>query len=111
MMKPDYVMALLVDTTDTSSQCTFAQNLQQFSYKFPVPISSVVQPGPAITLPTILTFTIIHAPPLCLQESNKVSQSLHQFDWYVVQQQVLEGKFMDFNSLLPKVRSQPPVVH
>ena len=75
MMKPGYVVASLVDTTDTSSHCTLTKNLHQLSRKFPVPISSAVQPGPSITLSTILTYTIIHAPPLCLQESNKEALS------------------------------------
>ena len=38
-------------------------------------ISLVVQPGPAITLLTILTYTIIHAPPPSLQETNKEAPS------------------------------------
>ena len=93
---------------------------------FPAPTFSASQRGPATTLPTTSTSTIIHAPPPRPQETNEdalstasdiplpttatpgeyinpsVSQSLPPVP-LAVQQRILKGEFIDFNSLLPEV--------
>ena len=86
------------------------------------PVFSVAQHGSATTLPTSLTSTITHAPPLRPQETNEdvlstasdiplaagghidpsVSLLLPPVP-SAVQQRILKGEFIDFNSLLPEV--------
>ena len=86
-------MASLVDTTNTSSHCT-PNNLYQLKHKFTVPMSSVVQPGPAVTLPTILTSTFIYSPFTVLTRDQQRG-TIHCLRYSIISSQCTLGEHIN----------------